>query len=61
VAGVELSKIFTASAIIMVAQLVTLAWLWPMRIDPDPEKPLRCWYPFTPSFWCHDKDDQVDG
>jgi len=32
-----------------------------MNVDPDPERNLRCWYPFTPSFWCHkSKEDEVD-
>jgi len=60
VAGCHASKIFTISAIVMVVLLLILAWCWPINVDPDPEKPLRCWYPFTPSFWCHDNDDQVD-
>ena len=30
---------------------LVIIYLWPLKIETDPEKPLKWYYPFTCSFW----------
>ena len=35
----------------MIFYYLVLAYMWPLYIETDPERPLRWYYPFTSSYW----------
>ena len=51
VSGVKPSEIFFIGLVDLVIFTLLLLYLWPLCFKVDPEKRLRFYYPFTPSYW----------
>ena len=56
----SLSKILLIACGMALFYAVVILYLWPYKIETDPENPLHWYYPVTPSFWCGKKqtDDE---
>ena len=58
---VNLALLFTMSLTMLLFYSLLYLYLWPYKIETDPENPLSWYYPFTCSFWCRKSrnDSQV--
>ena len=50
--GISLSLIFSIALPMAFFYALVLVYMWPYKIETDPENPLSWYYPFTCSFWC---------
>jgi hypothetical protein len=51
------SILFLVSVISLVIEVLIFVWVWPTRIDPDPENPKTCCHPFT---WCCKRPVEIE-
>lgn len=59
---ITLLKILIIAVSMTAFYALVILYLWPYKIETDPEKPLKWYYPFTCSFWRgspHDAEQQV--
>lgn len=50
--GISLALLITIGIIMLVVHGLVLLYIWPLKIETDPEKPVKWYYPVQPSFWC---------
>ena len=51
--GISLSLILSIALPMAFFYALVLVYMWPYKIETDPENPLSWYYPFTCSFWCN--------
>lgn len=49
------------SAIMSCFWLLVFVYLWPLRINPDTDRDLPIWYPFTSSYWFGQEPNEEEG
>ena len=49
--GISVSKIMIIASGMVCLYSLLILYLWPLIIEVDPEKNLKWFYPFTPSYW----------
>jgi len=50
--GVSIALVFGLALAMIAFYGLLILYAWPLVIEVDSERPLRWYYPFTPSFWC---------
>ena len=50
--GLSLMFCFGLGLTMLVFYSLMYLYLWPYKIETDPDNPLHWYYPFTCSFWC---------
>ena len=50
--NITVGKILIVGFAMVVFYALVILYLWPYKIETDPENPLSWYYPFTCSFWC---------
>ena len=50
--GISLGMILACAIPMALFYALVILYLWPYKIETDPENPLQWYYPVTPAFWC---------
>ena len=50
--GFSIGTVFLVGMCQLAFWCLLVLYLWPLKIDVDPEADLKWYYPFTKSFWC---------
>ena len=58
--GISLSLIFSIALPMACFYALVILYLWPLKIETDPENPLKWYYPFTCSFWKKNKVTEIN-
>ena len=50
--GISLALLIEIGIIMLAIHGLILLYIWPLKIETDPEKPIKWYYPVQRSFWC---------
>jgi hypothetical protein len=55
--NISLALIFGIGTIMLAFYAILLLYIWPLKIETDPEKPLKWYYPVQCSYWSNSSDE----